>query len=115
MNASHLHEQNLFGLYEIDPAGTVLYCRAEPSVNPRGDAAKLTGCNFFDEVAAFDNASEFRHRIGTFARSYSQADNFYFTCRFDDGALAVKVLLARIHERSNGDHTKSILVHIRKA
>jgi hypothetical protein len=53
--------------------------------------------------------------IGSFAQGYIQADNFYFTCQFDDGALPVKVLLARIHERSNGDHTKSILVHIRKA
>jgi hypothetical protein len=113
MNASHEH--NLFGLYEIDPAGTVLYCRAEPEVNIKGEEARLAGCNFFDEVAAFDNASEFRHRIASFTRSFNAADNFNFTCQFDDGALPVRVLLARIHERSNGDHKKSILVHIRKA
>jgi hypothetical protein len=42
-------------------------------------------------------------------------NSFNFTWDFDDGHILVRVLVARIRERSNGDCTKSILVHIRRA
>jgi hypothetical protein len=38
-----------------------------------------------------------------------------FTCDYEDGPLLVRVLFARIRERSETDVTKSILVHIRRA
>ena len=77
-------------------------------------ASDVAGRNFFDEVASFENAEELRGRILDFTNSERQADNFHFTCLCDGGPLTVKVLLARIRERSNGSRTKSILVHIRK-
>jgi hypothetical protein len=116
MSTSFLTEHKLFGLFELDPAGKVLYFRTEPE----GDSdcvspADLAGRNFFDEVASFENVEEFRRRIGSFTHSNGQADNFNFTCRLNNGLLPVRVLLlARIGERSDGKHKKSILVHIRK-
>jgi hypothetical protein len=110
-----LNQQELFGLFELDSAGTVLYSRIEPDAGASVAAANLAGRNFFEEVAPFENVEEFRQRIANFTRSHGQADNFNFTCRVNDDALPVRVLLARIRERSNGSHTKSILVHIRKA
>jgi hypothetical protein len=112
MSASLLDQQKLFGLFELDSAGNVLYSRLEPDGS--GAAPDVAGHNFFDEVAPFDNAEELRLRIAAFTNSAGQADNFHFTCRLEDGALPVKILLARVRERSNGKHTKSVLMHIRK-
>jgi hypothetical protein len=115
MSTSLLKPQQLFGLFELDPAGTVLYSRVEPDVDAgAAAAASVAGHDFFNEVASFSNAEELRRRIGAFTSSEAQADNFHFTCLCEGGPLPVKVLLARIRERSNGRHTKSVLVHIRK-
>jgi hypothetical protein len=114
MSTSLLKQQQLFGLFELDPAGTVLYSRVEPDVDAGAAAPSIAGQDFFSEVASFSNAEELRRRIGAFTSSEAQADNFHFTCLCDGGPLPVKVLLARVRERSNGRHTKSVLVHIRK-
>jgi hypothetical protein len=114
INTAILNQQTLCGLFELDPAGTVLYSRMETDGRSSAAALDVAGHNFFDEVAPFENAEELRLRISSFTRGECQADNFQFTCRFNDDFLPVKVLLARIRERTNGRRTKSILVHIRK-
>ncbi|HEY0404157.1 MAG TPA: hypothetical protein VGC89_00410 [Pyrinomonadaceae bacterium] len=114
VNASLLSQQKLFGLFELDPAGNVLYSRIEPDGDNNAVAPDVAGRNFFDDVAPQESAEELRRRITVFTHSEVQADNFHFSCQCGDGPLLVKVLLARICERSNGRQTKSILVHIRK-
>jgi hypothetical protein len=114
MSASLLEQQELFGLFELDPAGTVLYARIEPDGPAQGAVPDVAGHNFYNEVAPFANAEELRRRISAFADGQGQADNFHFTCQCADGPRLVKVLLARIRERTNGKQTKSILVHLRK-
>jgi hypothetical protein len=116
MMSTSLHYQpQLFGLFELDAAGNVLYSRIEPEGDGKEKALDFAGHNFFDDVAPFDNAEELRRRISAFTDSEGQADSFHFSCQFEKGPLAVKVLLARIRERSHGTRTKSILLHIRKA
>jgi hypothetical protein len=107
-------QQKLFGLFELDAAGNVLYARIEPDGDNKGKAEEVAGHNFFERVAPFKNAEELRRRISVFAHGRGQADSFHFTCDFGNGPLLVKVLLARISEQSNEGHTKSILLHIRK-
>jgi hypothetical protein len=114
MSTTLSDQQKLFGLFELDPAGTVLYSRMEPDGKGDGHMPDVAGHNFFETVAPFENAEELRRRIASFTRGDIQADNFHFSCRYENGPLLVKVLLARIRESSNGKHTKSILVHIRK-
>ncbi|MGH9942121.1 MAG: hypothetical protein ACRD9R_07175 [Pyrinomonadaceae bacterium] len=108
-------KQNLLGLFELDPSGKVLYFRSEPPVCSDDLRPDLTGRHFFDEVASFENADELRRRIGSFTSSPVHAANFNFTCRFANGLLPVRVLLARIRERANDLQTRSVLVHIREA
>lgn len=116
MNASQIEERNFFGLFELDDAGIVLYSRIEPDGRSKDAAGtrSLAGQNFFKEIVPCENGDELRRRITRFAASEVQADNFIFQCRINSDSVAVKVLLARISERSNGEKTKSILVHIRK-
>lgn len=114
MSASPRTRPELFGLFEIDGAGIVLYSRAEPDGNAVGAPPDAAGRNFFAEVAAFENGEELRQRIDGFTRGGNHADNFHFVCQLGGDSLAVKVLLARIRGRSDGNRTKSVLVHIRR-
>jgi hypothetical protein len=106
----------LFGLVELDAAGTVLYTRFESDgATPIGVAPDYTGLNFYTEVAPFRNVAEFQNQFEQFSRGAQPAHSMDFTCDYEDGPVFVRVLLARIRERSQGDATKSVLVHIRRA
>jgi two-component system cell cycle response regulator DivK len=106
----------LFGLIELDAEGTVLYSHVEPDAAAAGGAAPdFTGRNFFTEVAPFSNVGEFRQRLDDFSRGTLPACSMDFTCEYEGGPLAVRVLLARIRERAQLEVTKSVLVHIKRA
>jgi len=115
MSVSVIVEQKFFGLAELGMDGTVLYSRMESDGDRLLPAANITGRNFYSEVATFRNVGEFQKCLGDFTRSSQQAHSFHFTCQYEDGPVRVKVLLARVRERSVDDVTKSVLVHIRKA
>lgn len=108
-------QQKLFGMFELDAANTVLYSRVEGAapggVQPSPD---FNGRALFEGVCAFANAHELRQRINHFRSNGAQADSFDFTCQYDDGPVAVRVLLARVRERTDRDSTKSVLIHIRR-
>ena len=115
MSASPLIEQMLFGLYELDPTGIVLYSRVETESETDAARTDVNGRDFYEEVASFDNVEELRQRIRQFTRSNSPADSFRFDCLYDGQAQSVRVLLARVRERAGEDRTRSVLVHIRKS
>ena len=115
MSSMILAQKKLFGLLELDEAGTVIYSRLEGDDNINGSAADVAGRNFFSEVAAFMNVKEFHQRLESFNQSREQAKSFIFNCDYEDGTVPVRVLLARIREQANGDRTKSLLMHIKKA
>jgi len=115
MSASALASQKFFGLLELDASGLVLYSRLEKDGREDTSAMDITGRNFFSEVAPFKNVEEFQRCLDSFSRGSQQANSIYFTCQYEDGPQDVKVLLARIRERSDHYQTKAILVHIRKA
>jgi hypothetical protein len=111
MSASLLTTQELLlGLFELDDGGKVLYYRLDST----GSSPDMTGHNFYDEVAPFENVKEFRQCVTDFTRSAKPADSFDFACHYDGSDHPVRVLLARIGERVNRHNTKSVLVHIRR-
>ena len=111
MSASLLTAQELLGLFEIDGTGKILYYRRDsPSTS-----VDMTGQNFYDEVAPFENVEEFRQRVTDFTRGAKAADSFDFDCHHEGSIHPVRVLLARICEHVNRNDTKSVLVHIRRA
>jgi len=115
MNRLVLSRQKLFGLLELNAAGTVLYSGIEAEGDSGGSPSDVTGHNFYSEVAPFLNVAEFQQRLDTFDRGSEYANSFVFNCDYEDGAVPVRVLLARIRARTNSDHKQSMLVHIRKA
>lgn len=111
MSASLLTVQELLGLFELDNAGKVLYYRMDSAPTSPPD---MTGHNFYEEVAPFDNVEEFRRCVTDFTQGGKAADSFDFQCHCDGSDHPVRVLLARIRERVNRQNTKSVLVHIRR-
>lgn len=115
MSRSILSRQKLFGLLELDAAGTVLFSRIETEGGTDDPPSDVTGHNFYSEVAPFLNVEEFHQRLDTFDRGSEHANSFAFNCDYEDGTVPVRVLLARIRERTSGGHTRSLLVHIKKS
>ena len=114
MNILSVTRHNLFGIVELDHAGTVLYSRPDGEARQETPAG-ICGSNFYTEVAPFENVEEFRERLGGFVRGDSPAHSFLFDCRFADGGVVpVRVLLARMRQRADGRPVESVLVHIRK-
>ena len=109
MSALLLTGQELLGLFELDDAGKVLYYQMDSA----GTSPDMTGHNFYDEVARFENVEEFRRCVTDFTRGAKAADSFDFDCHYDGSDHPVRVLLARIREHVNRNITKSVLVHIR--
>src|SRR5215218_731713 len=110
MSAELLTGQDLFGLFELDDDGKVLYYRADSAET----SPDMTGHNFYNEVAPFENVEEFRQCVTDFTRGAKAADSFDFDCHYDGSDHPVRVLLARICDRVNRNNTKSVLVHIRR-
>jgi hypothetical protein len=109
MSVSLLTAQEILGLFELDAGGKVLYYRMDSAGTP----PDMTGHNFYDEVAPFENVEEFRQCVTDFTQGAKAADSFDFDCRYEGSDRPIRVLLARIRERVNYNITKSVLVHIR--
>lgn len=112
-----LAHQKLFGLFELDADGTIIYSREVSRLGYVAGAtsAALIGRNFFDEVAPFKNVEEFRRHFKFFMRGSNSTENFTFDCRFDGAVVVpVKVKLAQISERESDERTKLVIVDIRK-
>jgi len=116
MNINSLLTPIPYGLMELDEAGTVIYYKSENKglfVKPEGE---IVGSNFFTDIAAVAGAKEFQHHIKEFRRSHAPAQSFTYTFELKHRRLPVRVLLARIHERSTeggAQPVESVFVHIR--
>ena len=109
MSASLMTGQELLGLFELDSNGKILYCRMDPP----DTLSDMTGHNFYDEVAPFENVEDFRRCVTDFTLGPKAADSVDFDCHYDGSDYPVRVLLARISEHVNRKNTKSVLMHIR--
>ncbi len=114
MNISNLTSHPLFGLFELDSTGKVLYSKVESDGIFDSRRTSLAGLNFYDEVVIFKNVNEFRRHLDQFAHCGDSVENFNFTCRFDDGSEEVKVRLVRVSEREYDGRAKLTIVDIRK-
>ncbi len=114
ISVSDLTSQSLFGLFELDSTGKVLYSKVECDGIFGSRRAGLTGLNFYDEVLTFKNVGEFRRHLDQFTNCGDSVENFKFTCRFDDGCEEVKVKLVRVSERKFDGQTRLTIVDIRK-
>ncbi|HEX8476075.1 MAG TPA: hypothetical protein VF666_18895 [Pyrinomonadaceae bacterium] len=109
-----LRHEPLYGLVELDAEGRVLYYNPEKDGDALSPKPDIVGQNFFDEVAKFDGVRELQQRINSFRLSHAPALSFNFDFRFDRASYPARILLARIHDRSELGRQESVFVHIRK-
>lgn len=114
MSSLILAPQKLFGLLELDPCGTVIFSKLEGDEKSAG-AMDVVGRNFFSDVATFLNVAEFRQRFETFDSNPEPSSSFIFNCDYEDGAVPVRILLARLRLREDTKYPGSVLVYIKKA
>jgi hypothetical protein len=112
MSSLILVPHKLFGLLELDQRGTVIFSKLERDEELAGDV-DIVGRNFFSEVATFLNVSDFRQQFETFDNDPQPSSSFIFNCDYEDGAVPVKVLLARL--KADKKSPGSVLVYIKKA
>ena len=112
MSSLILGPQKLFGLLELDQRGTVIFSKLEGDEKLAG-TVDVVGRNFFSDVATFLNVAEFRQRFETFDSNPEPSSSFSFNCDYEDGAVPVRVLLARLKEDTK--YPASVLVYIKKA
>lgn len=104
----------VFGLFELDVMGTVMYTRVDSKDSSVNLPLDLIGLNFFDEVAPSADSEELRQRFRYFAKGSDSAEKFTFTSQVDEQPTEVKVLLTQIREREYNGNEKFIIVDIRK-
>ncbi len=114
LNVSNLTSQSLFGLFEVDSSGTILYSKVESDGIFDNRKTALKGLNFYDEVLPFKNVGEFRRHLDYFVGGGDAVGNFNFNCQFDDGSQQVKVRLVRVSEREFDGRAKLTIIDIRK-
>ncbi|HEV7859204.1 MAG TPA: hypothetical protein VGO91_11350 [Pyrinomonadaceae bacterium] len=107
--------ETFFGLLELDAEGTVLYFKPERQGDPIGLLPNFIGENFFTAVMPVANVKELKERFTNFRRSHAPALSFNFIFSFEHGTVPARVLLARIHDRSELGTAEFTLVHLRKA
>ena len=108
-----LFEDGNAGLFEINDAGTVLYCRTAAKLFSEKSSAAV-GLNFFAEAAPFENAEELRRRFDKFISSGFSSEKFNFTCRKNDRNIPAKIMLLRVSGRENNRFDKTTILDIRK-
>ncbi len=111
--AAYLTSANTSGLFELKNDGTVIYSRFRQENKLTNADPDLIGCNFFDDVAGFENAGDLRRIFNNFVRSNKFTDNLIFECRFADESVRVRVMMVRAIENSFPNTSDIVILDIR--
>jgi len=111
--ASYLTATNTSGLFELKDDGTVLYSRFRKDNQLLNAIPEMVGHNFFDEIAGFENARDFRRIFNNFISSNKFTDNFVFDCRFTDETVRVRVMMVRAFENRYPNPSDIVILDIR--
>lgn len=116
MNINSILTPVPYGLLELDAEGRVIYYRSENKGLFTTPESEIMGCNFFTDIAAIAGAKELQNEIKNFRRGHAAAYSFNFEFALKKRSLPVRVLLARVRERSplgGTESVESLYVHIR--
>lgn len=108
------NSQTVFGCFELDLTGTVLYSKT-PSEGVFGvGKPSIVGQNFFENLTPLESAEEFRKHFMLFANSRKARDEFSFNCQFGNVPVKAKVLLMQVKEREFDEYKRLIIVDVRQ-
>lgn len=111
----NLLPEELYGLFELDAAGTILYSRIRQNNQLINIRPEWIGQNYFKEIAPFENTHEFQLRFINFAKGRQTVESFIFNCRCRGTDVPVKVMMASAYEAGCGKPANIIILDIRKS
>jgi photoactive yellow protein len=101
-----------FGLFELDPAGTVIRYSPASETAPAVEARDVWGRNFFTEIAPVEQVVGFRLRFHSFMASGQAVERFTTTFAHGEQNIKVQIMLAHITEKSDEGRKRLALVRI---
>ncbi len=84
-----------FGVIELDAAGTVLHYNAAEAALSGQESSRVTGTNFFLDVAPCTAVKEFQGRFRSFMELESASESFDFTFSFPTHTAQVRIVFVR--------------------
>jgi photoactive yellow protein len=101
-----------FGLFELDPAGTVIRYSPASEATPTVEAKDIWGRNFFTEIAPVEQVVGFRLRFHSFMASGQAVERFTTVFEHEQRNIKVQIMLAHITEKSDDGRKRLALVRI---
>jgi hypothetical protein len=105
----------LFGLFELDDAGTILYSRPSENGEPRENGRSIVGQNFFEEMGPIENGDFLRQHFRNFLESKRSMDSFLFEGSYAETPLRARILMTRGHETHHDPPAGIVIMDIKKA
>jgi hypothetical protein len=102
-------EENIFGIYELDHAGTILYLRPYYDNTARPAEHSYIGKNFFEALEGSERSDQVRQHIRNFIRSRRSVDSFVFEGFDETSPVKTKILMTRGREMQ-GDAPEAIVI-----
>src|ERR1051325_3366554 len=103
------------GLFEPDPAGTVLYYSPETNGDERAPLPDIIGRNLYTDIPVAQSFQTIREHLNSFHLSREQTQSFVFPFQFEDHLLPMKIMLTRVCNESKQDPRELILIQITRA
>jgi photoactive yellow protein len=101
-----------FGLFELDPTGTVIRYSPASETTPTVEARDIWGRNFFTEIAPVEQVVGFRVRFHSFMANGQAVERFTTTFAHGEQNIKVQIMLAHITEKSDEGRKRLALVRI---
>jgi hypothetical protein len=109
-----LAPRSLFGVFELDTNGTVLYCGKVENSHLTVSQPDLVGRNLFEELADFKDSFKLQKRFRRFVNDSNSTANFNFSFYIQEKVVEAKVMMVRVHMKSDENNGDLIVVDIRK-
>ena len=105
-----------FGLWELNPAGTVLHYEPERGGGPCFRHRDVVGRSFLGDVVPAGMSPGFAEMLGQFVAGSAPAGGFDFTFETEPGVyVRARVLLGRLRRASKPGGAETLLVHVRRS
>lgn len=101
-----------YGLFELDPEGTVVRYSPASERAPAFEARDLWGRNFFTDIAPVEQVVGFRLRFHSFMASGQAVERFATTFAHGQQNIKVQIMMAHITEKSEDGRRRLALVRI---
>ena len=107
--------EQIFGIYELDEAGNILYSRRYGDVARLEADRDVVGQNFFEEIPESETAESLKRQFTTFVKGRHSVFTFFLDGMCDRTPVRAKVLMTRGHETHENTNSEIVIMDIKKS